>query len=133
MWALKYSRSAQMLLVLGVHRLPIFFLVHSLTIGPSSPHPSLLLASAHPPFGALVQEPGLEGLSYLVFYTSGDSRQAQWVAQLSDGCPASSPAAKAAGRGHFSSALPLPLALLSCQIKTAMTLPIPWFSVLGAY
>lgn len=64
-------------------------------------------------------------LPYLVYCTSGDSRQVPWVAPPSAGCPASSPAARAAGRGHFSSAPQLPLALSSCRVRTGMNLPVP--------
>lgn len=65
------------------------------------------------------------GPPYVVHCTSGDSRPAPWVAPLSPGCPASSPVARAAGRGHFSSAPQLPLALSSCRVRTATNLPVP--------
>ena len=65
------------------------------------------------------------GLSYLECCTSADSRPAPWAAPPSSGCPASSPAARAAGRGHSSSAPQLRPAPLSCRVRRAMNLPVP--------
>lgn len=96
---------------------------------PSSPSPHLPLLTNLPLLRALDQELELEGWSYMVHCTSGDSRQAPWAALLSVCCPASSPRARAAGRGHFSSALLLPLVLLSCQIRISLNFFIPWFSM----
>lgn len=60
--------------------------------------------------------------SYTTRCTSGGSKPAPGAALLSVGCPASSPATKATGRGRFSSALLFPAALLSCQVRTARRL-----------
>lgn len=60
--------------------------------------------------------------SYTARCISAGTERAPWAARLSVDCPASSPAAKAAGRGHFSSSLLHSEALLSCRVRTARQL-----------
>lgn len=104
------------------------------TQGPSGssfpPLSSLLLRPPHPSKSSPSPQstrPGARagGPSYTECCTSADSRPAPWAAPPSSGCPASSPAARAAGRGHSSSAPQLRLVPLSCQVRRATNLPVP--------
>ena len=104
------------------------------TQGPSGPSfpplSSLLLRPPHPSKSSPSPQstrPGARagGPSYTECCTSADSRPAPWAAPPSSGCPASSPAARAAGRGHSSSAPQLRLVPLSCQVRRATNLPVP--------
>ena len=104
------------------------------TQGPSGPSfpplSSFLVPPPHPSESSPSPQssrPGARagGPSYMECCTSADSRPAPWAAPPSAGCPASSPAATAAGRGRSSSAPQLHLAPSSCRVRRATNLPVP--------